>query len=70
MRRLHVLGRIFPSKLTISAILQDEQQMKQNIIDCHEKEQKTELELAELVTLRTSKLAELEELKVGSDNND
>lgn len=42
--------------------------MKQNIIDCHEKEQKTELELAELVTLHTSKLAELEELKVGNDD--
>lgn len=39
--------------------------MKKNIIQCHEKEQQTELELADLVSQREKKLEEMEELKVG-----
>ena len=39
--------------------------MKKNIIQCHEKEQQTELELADLVSQREKKLEEMDELKVG-----
>ena len=62
---LLVPGRIPLSPLIVSAILQDEQQMKKNIIQCHEKEQQTELELADFVSQREKKLEEMEELKVG-----
>ena len=62
-------GRIPLSPLIVSAILQDEQQMKKNIIQCHEKEQQTELELADFVSQREKKLAEMEELKVGITRN-
>ena len=43
--------------------------MKKNIIQCHEKEQQTELELADLVSQREKKLAEMEELKVSMSIN-
>lgn len=66
---LLVPGRIPLSPLIVSAILQDEQQMKKNIIQCHEKEQQTELELADFVSQREKKLAEMEELKVGITRN-
>ena len=66
---LIVPGRIPLSPLIVSAILQDEQQMKKNIIQCHEKEQQTELELADFVSQREKKLAEMEELKVGITRN-
>lgn len=64
MNALLVPGKISLPKLIVSTILQDEQQMKKNIIQCHEKEQQTELELADLVSQREKKLAEMEELKV------
>ena len=66
---LLVPGRIPLSPLIVSAILQDEQQMKKNIIQYHEKEQQTELELADFVSQREKKLAEMEELKVGITRN-
>ena len=66
---LLVPGRIPLSPLIVSAILQDEQQMKKNIIQCHEKEQQTELELADFVSQREKKLEEMEELKVGITRN-
>ena len=43
--------------------------MKKNIIQCHEKEQQTELELADFVSQREKKLEEMEELKVGITRN-
>lgn len=47
-----------------SAVLEDTEKMKQDIVDCNKKEEEKQLELSELVALRAQKCSELEELKV------
>lgn len=47
-----------------SAVLEDIEKMKEDIVKCNKKEEEKQLELSELVSLRAQKCSALEELKV------
>ena len=47
-----------------SAVLEDREKMKEDIVECKKKEEEKQLELSELMGVHSQKCSELDELKV------